>query len=271
MRAVPIAVIAVLACAALPALAQAPDSNPPPPAQAPEAASPAAAVPARPCRHPLPNLRRRRSRPKPLRRRQPAASASIPSMVVSCASMCRPGRSRFAAPHAGWTCETAAEDRTALETEIGRLQDEVAGLKQDLAALREPPPPRPPADLSPPPPPPPDKRDDAAQLREGLERARVAFENAWRRLVDMLVNFQKDVMRNGLSPSAGPQMRRHLPNRLSEITRATPQLIASATLRVETRGTGFSDIAADAARFIAQIDAGEGACCSSISATPPLP
>lgn len=49
-----------------------------------------------------------------------------------------------------------------------------------------------------------------------------------------------------------------LPNRLSEITRATPQLIASATLRVETRGTGFSDIGADAAAFIAQIEAGEG-------------
>jgi hypothetical protein len=32
-------------------------------------------------------------------------------------------------------------------------------------------------------------------LRQDLERARVAFENAWQRLVDMLVNFQKDVMR----------------------------------------------------------------------------
>jgi hypothetical protein len=85
------------------------------------------------------------------------------------------------------------EDRAALDKEIGRLQDEIAGLKQQLAALREPPPPRPPADLSPPT----EKRDDAAKLREDMERARLAIENAWRRLVDMLVNFQRDMMRKG--------------------------------------------------------------------------
>ncbi len=101
----------------------------------------------------------------------------------------------------GWTCELAAEDRAALEKEIGRLQDDVASLTQQLAALREPPPPpRPPAELSPPPPPPaapPQKPDDAVRLREDVQRARVALENAWQRLVDMLVNFQKDLMRKG--------------------------------------------------------------------------
>jgi secondary thiamine-phosphate synthase enzyme len=45
---------------------------------------------------------------------------------------------------------------------------------------------------------------------------------------------------------------------LFDITRAVPQLIASATLRVETRGAGFTDISADAAAFIAQLAAGEG-------------
>ena len=40
---------------------------------------------------------------------------------------------------------------------------------------------------------------DSAKLREDLERARVAFENAWRRLVDMIVNLQKDMMRKRLS------------------------------------------------------------------------
>jgi len=44
---------------------------------------------------------------------------------------------------------------------------------------------------------------------------------------------------------------------LSPITRATPQLIASATLRVETPGRGFTDITADVAGFIAQCQAGE--------------
>jgi secondary thiamine-phosphate synthase enzyme len=46
--------------------------------------------------------------------------------------------------------------------------------------------------------------------------------------------------------------------RLSQITRARPQLIASATLRVETRGRGFTDITRDAADFIAQAGAGDG-------------
>jgi hypothetical protein len=34
-------------------------------------------------------------------------------------------------------------------------------------------------------------------LREDLARARVALENAWRRLVEMIVNFQKDMMPKG--------------------------------------------------------------------------
>lgn len=46
--------------------------------------------------------------------------------------------------------------------------------------------------------------------------------------------------------------------RLSQISRANPQLIASATLRVETRGRGFTDVTRDAADFIAQTGAGDG-------------
>jgi cell division protein FtsB len=94
----------------------------------------------------------------------------------------------------GWVCEAVPEDRAALEKEIARLQGEVASLKREIAALREPPPPRPPAELTPPS----SNQDaDAARLREDLTRFRVAFEKAWRRLVDMIVNFQKDIMRKG--------------------------------------------------------------------------
>jgi hypothetical protein len=115
------------------------------------------------------------------------------------------GQVAFCSPHGvGWACQAVPEDRAALEKEIARLQDEVASLKAQVAALREPPPlPRPPADLTPPPPreepPPPmaDKDQDTTKLREDLERARLAFENAWRRLVDMIVNFQKDMMYKG--------------------------------------------------------------------------
>ena len=47
-------------------------------------------------------------------------------------------------------------------------------------------------------------------------------------------------------------------NQLSAITEVTPQLIATATLRVGTSGTDFIEITGNAASFIAQIGAGEG-------------
>ncbi len=98
------------------------------------------------------------------------------------------GQVSYCRPHVvGWACEAVPEDRAALEKEIARLQDEVAGLKSKLTALQEPPPPRPPAEVGPP-------SEDAKRLRQDLERARSAIENAWRRLVDMLINFQKDMM-----------------------------------------------------------------------------
>ena len=46
---------------------------------------------------------------------------------------------------------------------------------------------------------------------------------------------------------------------LSAITEVTPQLIATATLHVDTSGAGFTEITGDAVSFIAQIGAGEGA------------
>jgi secondary thiamine-phosphate synthase enzyme len=49
-----------------------------------------------------------------------------------------------------------------------------------------------------------------------------------------------------------------MPGRLSAITEAIPQLIATATLRVDTPGAGFTVITSNAASFIAQSGAGEG-------------
>jgi cell division protein FtsB len=93
----------------------------------------------------------------------------------------------------GWACEAVPEDRAALEKEIARLQDAITSLKREVASLREPSPPRPPGELSPPA----ENRDDAAKLREDMERARAALEHAWRGLVDMIITFQKDMMRKG--------------------------------------------------------------------------
>jgi secondary thiamine-phosphate synthase enzyme len=47
-------------------------------------------------------------------------------------------------------------------------------------------------------------------------------------------------------------------NQLSAVTDITPRHIASATLRVETVGAGFTEITADAKAFIAKAKAGEG-------------
>ena len=46
--------------------------------------------------------------------------------------------------------------------------------------------------------------------------------------------------------------------RISAITEAKPQLIATATLRVDTPAVGLTEITRNAASFVAQIDAGEG-------------
>src|SRR5664279_5176154 len=45
---------------------------------------------------------------------------------------------------------------------------------------------------------------------------------------------------------------------LSPITQAIPQLIATATLRVDTPGAGFTEITANAVSFVAQLGASEG-------------
>ena len=49
-----------------------------------------------------------------------------------------------------------------------------------------------------------------------------------------------------------------MPSRLSAMTEAVPDLIATATLRVETPGAGLTDITRDAAAFVAECRAGEG-------------
>ena len=49
-----------------------------------------------------------------------------------------------------------------------------------------------------------------------------------------------------------------MPGHLSAVTEVTPQLIATATLHVDTSGAGFTEITRNAESFIAQIGAGEG-------------
>ena len=46
--------------------------------------------------------------------------------------------------------------------------------------------------------------------------------------------------------------------RLSELSKVTPELIATARLTLDTPGPGFTDITREAARFLAEAGAGEG-------------
>jgi len=50
-----------------------------------------------------------------------------------------------------------------------------------------------------------------------------------------------------------------MPGRLSSIAKVIPQLVATATLQIDTPGAGFTEITANAANFITQAGAGEGA------------
>jgi hypothetical protein len=113
----------------------------------------------------------------------------------------------------GWSCEAVPENRSSLEAdvarleqevtalgklkaEIARLQGEVVSLQKELAALKEPPPPRPPADLTPPA----GKGGDVTiklPTHEDLARARQFVEKTWHRLVEMINAIQKDVMQKG--------------------------------------------------------------------------
>ena len=49
-----------------------------------------------------------------------------------------------------------------------------------------------------------------------------------------------------------------MPGRISPIVEAVPQLIATATLRIDTQGAGFTEITGMARSFVAQAGAGEG-------------
>ena len=100
--------------------------------------------------------------------------------------------------HPGWTCQAVSENQSAQEKQIERLQDEVASLKKEIADLKAAPPP------PPPPPPPPEKGGNVTiRMPTGQEIARArayladTLTASWHQLVQMIMHFQHDVLRNG--------------------------------------------------------------------------
>jgi hypothetical protein len=96
----------------------------------------------------------------------------------------------------GWACQAIPDERTALESEIMRLQNENATLKRELLSHNLP---LPGAMKD-------NAQADSQAARRGeptlrlpsdedLDRVKNFIENVWRRLVEMMMNFQKDLLR----------------------------------------------------------------------------
>lgn len=101
----------------------------------------------------------------------------------------------------GWSCKMVADERAALESEIARLQRDNAELKKSLlsrglelpgGAVAEAPSaaPVPPANV-----PDPSAKEPKMPSDLELDRAFAFMKNVWRRLVDMMVDLQRDMQK----------------------------------------------------------------------------
>jgi hypothetical protein len=112
----------------------------------------------------------------------------------------RTGQVSLCSKVGAWACRTLADDRTALEDEIGRLLDENTALRKQLEA-RAPIPPEtvPPSAAKPPPPavaPPAPKqggREFNLPSEADLNRMMAFLEKMWRRLLDMAQRTQREL------------------------------------------------------------------------------
>ena len=94
----------------------------------------------------------------------------------------------------GWACRAVPDERAALDGEIARLQNENAALKKSLLDRGLP---LPGAVTSVPPVAGNTDNDNDVKLprHADIDRMMAAVEKAWRRLVEMFANLQKDLMK----------------------------------------------------------------------------
>ena len=132
----------------------------------------------------------------------------------------RTGQVSVCGPSAnGWSCRAVPDDRAALENEIGRLQGENATLKKELLAhnLSLPSGIRPPGPGASAQPATPDRVPDRTPnttpetrlpTEAEIDRAMTILSKAWRRMVEMMVDLQREVGRPNSGsknlPPSGP-------------------------------------------------------------------
>jgi hypothetical protein len=118
---------------------------------------------------------------------------------------------------ADWTCVPGRDERAALDREIVRLQRDNAALKNALLehgvplpddmkadaptvpaeTIPRPPQTVPPAASAPPPSAKPGEADRASRDDAEVERIMTMMEKVWRRLVEMMMNIQRDLQKKG--------------------------------------------------------------------------
>jgi hypothetical protein len=90
----------------------------------------------------------------------------------------------------GWACQVIPDDRIVLESEITRLQSENGALKKQLLSRGIPLP----GGIRPPPAP--EKPETVPKSAESdFDRVVTMVETMWRRLVEMIANLQRDIMK----------------------------------------------------------------------------
>src|SRR5262245_23745689 len=105
----------------------------------------------------------------------------------------RSGQVSFCARRsAGWLCQPVPDERVALEAELTRLQVDNAALKKELLTHQL----SLPTGIRPDPPAP-RVEDRGLRTRTATEfnRIKAFIERVWRRLVEMVVNVQRDIMK----------------------------------------------------------------------------
>lgn len=89
----------------------------------------------------------------------------------------------------GWSCHPVPDERAALEEEIARLQRDNATLKKEMLARGI----KPPSGSTAPAPSPTDKPALKLPSDAELDRAMAAMERIWKRLVDMVQRWQREM------------------------------------------------------------------------------